>query len=333
MSASRRLRSNRRCRLAPSRTGLVAWVLLAISASLARGGTPTGQAPPAYRLLCAWKAGESGAPMDVAVGPTGNVFVLDPLSNQVQKFSPAGQLLAAWKTRGSETQMQSMPHGIACSQDGVVYVAGGTGGVVQKFTADGKFVGSVGKGLFDRPHGIAVTTSGNLVVSDAMKCRIVKLSPQGRLLSTCGSAGSGAGQLGPLNWNDFESVLFNELLGSFGLDVDRMGGVWVADTVNNRVQHFDPKGRPAGIVQGSGDLGFKRPLDVAVDAKGCVYVTDDSATAKRIRVFASGSWVCDIGQGDLEMPVAVAVGGQDQVYVADMNQKRILVFGREPAAN
>jgi DNA-binding beta-propeller fold protein YncE len=80
-----------------------------------------------------------------------------------------------------------------------------------------------------RPEGIALDHDGNLWVADYGHDRVVKLSPDGRLLVSLGSRGSAPG----------------EFLGPKGVGVDpSTGRLYVADTGNARIQRLSPDGSP-----------------------------------------------------------------------------------------
>jgi sugar lactone lactonase YvrE len=80
-----------------------------------------------------------------------------------------------------------------------------------------------------RPEGIALDRDGNVWVADYGRDRVVKLSPDGRLLQTIGSRGSAAG----------------EFVGPKGIAVDpSTGRLYIADTGNARIQRLAPDGTP-----------------------------------------------------------------------------------------
>ena len=70
--------------------------------------------------------------------------------------------------------------------------------------------------------------------------------------------------------------------------VDSSGSVYVADTVNHRIQEFRADGTFVGTWGGfgGGDGQFNDPRGVAVDEEGNVYVAD--INYHRIQVFAPG---------------------------------------------
>jgi sugar lactone lactonase YvrE len=139
---------------------------------------------------------------------------------------------------------------------------------------------------------------------------------------------------------------FNSL---FGLAVDGVGNVYVADTFNNRIRVIAPGGNTttlagngtAGFVDGtggaSGTTQFKSPKGAAVDGAGNVYVADTAN--QRIRVVAPGGSTTTLsgngftgfndgtgtatGTTRFSAPFGVAVDSAGNSYVADYANNRI----------
>ena len=90
--------------------------------------------------------------------------------------------------------------------------------------------------------------------------RIQKYSPQGEYISSFGTYGDKHGELN-LPW---------------GIHIDELGDVYVADWGNNRIQIFTELGEFKKTVggPGNGDGQFNRPTGVAVDGHGDIYVSD-----------------------------------------------------------
>ena len=123
-----------------------------------------------------------------------------------------------------------------------------------------------------------------------------------------------------------------------GVDVDRRGIVYVADTENHVVKKLDRNGNLLAVwgEEGEGPGEFRYPRDVAVAPDGRVYVAD--TLNDRIQVFtADGDVAGQIGKGRgslpgrLDGPKAVAVDGWGNVYVADTFNNRIQVFDADGA--
>jgi len=119
------------------------------------------------------------------------------------------------------------------------------------------------------------------------------------------------------------------------------GSLYIADSMNNRIQHLSPSGQVlqvwgtyASITAGAAPGGtFSEPWGVAVGPDGSVYVSD--TWNHRIQKFtADGQFVTmwgTFGSGDTPTafygPRGIAVDAKGQVFVADTGNKRIVVFG------
>ena len=110
--------------------------------------------------------------------------------------------------------------------------------------------------------------------------------------------------------------------------------VYVADSLNHRIQQFDATGPGPYVTHlgkwgsfGSGDGQFNGPVGVAVGGNGHVFVADQGN--HRVQEFiATGGFVRTWGSlgsstGQLNLPSGVAAGGNGHVYVADSGNHRI----------
>ncbi len=125
-----------------------------------------------------------------------------------------------------------------------------------------------------------------------------------------------------------------------GIAIAPDGTIYVADSRNNRIEHFTPEGKYlngwgtfADISKGSAPIGtFNEPWGVAVGPDGSVYVTD--TWNHRVEKFdASGKPLTSWGTfgtadtpGALYGPRGITVDSKGRVYVADTGNKRIVVF-------
>jgi sugar lactone lactonase YvrE len=117
-----------------------------------------------------------------------------------------------------------------------------------------------------------------------------------------------------------------------GVAVDSSGNVYVADSLNDRIQKLSSNGEL--IVEwgerGSGDGQFNSTCDVAVDSSGNVYVSD--SLNNRIQKFTSnGQFITKWGKtgsenGQFWYPGGIAVDSSGIVYVADEGNNRIQKF-------
>jgi DNA-binding beta-propeller fold protein YncE len=178
----------------------------------------------------------------------------------VKKFSPSGQLLSSFGSRGSGAGQFNDPLNVAVdSAAGVFYVADAGNNRVQKWTTEGRLLAAVpvsgrayrvtldpagtvwaftDTGLYHisaelkvmdqvatkngRGEVIAFDASGNLYMADPPL--IYQVSPSGTGQSW-GSAGGAPGQFS--SWIDW-------------LAVDSQGRIYVLDHGNKRIQQFTP---------------------------------------------------------------------------------------------
>jgi DNA-binding beta-propeller fold protein YncE/cbb3-type cytochrome oxidase subunit 3 len=170
------------------------------------------------------------------------------------------------------------------------------------------------KGRFDMPRGMAVDTSGNVLVADTNNGRIQKFSPAGVFLGVIGTKGEGLGE-------------FRE---PCGVAVDSNGNIYVADTANQRVQKLMPDGTFVAEWKGP-EPGFYGPRDISIGSDNSVYVVDEGH-ARIVKLDTNGNVLAvwgerGAGNGQFNDPTSVAVdANNDRVYVADPLNRRIEVF-------
>jgi len=170
-----------------------------------------------------------------------------------------------------------------------------------------------------KPTGLSVAKNGELWVADTHYARVLVYSPELKLLRSWGVPGSEPGQFlflrdakesgdGKILCADYgDDVARIEVFsaegkiatqfGKFGVRpgefqrpmkvaVDRAHGeLWVADSVNHRLQVFDLEGHHKRIVGGLGDGPgkLKYPYDVVLDEEGRAWVAEFGN--HRIQVF------------------------------------------------
>lgn len=129
--------------------------------------------------------------------------------------------------------------------------------------------------------------------------------------------------------------------GPMGMTISAEGDVYIADSMDNRVSHWRilQTGQVIWIShfgkRGSGDGEFLSPADVALDARGRVFVADQNNN--RIQVFdAKGTYLWQFGtagytddmQADAEkflLPVSICIEG-DFLFVNDLVNRALKVF-------
>src|SRR5207247_10301739 len=129
--------------------------------------------------------------------PSRKILRADTNNGRIEKFSSTGAFLSIIGTKGSGHGQLGEPNGIAVDRAGNIYVAEvGSNHRVQKLAPDGTFIAEW-KGPdagFYGPRRIAIGPDVSVYVVDQGRARIVRLSPDGRVLTLWGSKGNGAGQ-------------------------------------------------------------------------------------------------------------------------------------------
>ena len=117
------------------------------------------------------------------------------------------------------------------------------------------------------------------------------------------------------------------------------GSLYVADSGNNRIQHFSPAGKVlqvwgsfADISKGAAPGGtFNEPWGVAVAPDGSVYVADTwnyriqkfTPEGKFLQMWGSGP---ALGNDQFYGPRGLAVDSLGHIFVADTGNKRVVIF-------
>jgi sugar lactone lactonase YvrE len=265
--------------------------------------------------------GEEGATGDGATneGATGDAS------------APPARFLLEWGKHGSGEGEFSACVGIAIGQDDVVHTAEFRNERVQRFTADGKFLGA----FSIQPHagGLAVDAEGNVYVAHWNSNKLAAYSPSGELLREWGQQGTGDGEF--------------RLPGSVALGPD--GLLYVPDQGNSRVQKFTREGVFVGkwgeLGSEPGQFGggqsaggrFAGPQFVAFDRDGNVYTTD--AALDRVQKFTpEGTLLAHWGNESAEPggfgpppvhdgqpimggPISLCVDRRDRVWVSATNNR------------
>ncbi|MFC1880972.1 6-bladed beta-propeller [Thermodesulfobacteriota bacterium] len=306
-------------------------------------------------------------PTDVATDSDGHVYVSDTLNNRIQKFTTDGQLVAKWPIVEFQEFELEWPVAIAVGEDGFVYVVawvknGGYSSIL-KLSSSGQIVGKIGNyaGQFSSgwhyPLGIDLDNVGNIYVANGENHRIDKLDPDGTLIETWGSLGSGDGQfddptgIAVDRQNNYVYILdtrnlriqkFNtdgdyqaqwECIDSlpayaaFGVAVDKQGYVYVRNTTNGEIRKYSNNGTLVQTLQDSFDFGS---YGVAIDSSGFIYsVHYHASVVEKIDPTGtySSMWSSSgTEDGFFSEPVDVALDSNGNVYVMDRVNFRIQKF-------
>jgi outer membrane protein assembly factor BamB len=268
------------------------------AASQPAGDRPTAEASQAtgslaaiMELLATWDATTIDGldhPTSMAVGPDGNLYVVNALKDEILVLDADGNVVRRWGRTGSTDgtfdflrdpgDPFSVIGGVAASADGSVYVADAANHRIQKFGPVGDFRLSWGTfgdgdGQFLDPIDLAVGPDGTVYVVDDVRDDIQRFTPDGKYLQTIGRHGSGDG----------------ELTNTGGIAVGSDGTLYNADFGNYRVQAWDADGDFLWSLgsRGSGPGRFASfPGDVALDDAGRLFVTE----GWRVHAFDADQW-------------------------------------------
>ena len=226
--------------------------------------------------------------------------------------------------RDSEHLNGGEASGVALNSSGHVFLFQRVRPMLAEYDAEGKFLRSIGDGLFTHPHGLRIDRDDNLWTTDDGSHLVLKLSPAGHVLLVLGRKDVAAES----DW------LFNQPTDvAFG----KNGEIYVADGYgNSRVVKFDHDGNfiKAWGGYGTGPGEFNLPHTIVVDQSGRVYVGDREN--KRIQIFdADGNFLTqwtDIGYpyGLFITPdqhVWMVDGGYDRIIELDQNGKILGAIG------
>lgn len=240
-----------------------------------------------------------------------------------------------------------------------VYVAHRGKQPILVFNADGSFVRSWGDEHLDTPHGIRVDTEGNVWLTDMTSHRVLKFSPEGKLLLALGKRGvpgntpdrfnrptdvavqpcgdfyvsDGYGNARVMKFSRDGKLLMQwgrkgTSTGEFNLPhaicLDERGKVYVGDRENNRVQVFDAEGKFQTQWRAGG-----APYGLFL-REHRLFVAD--ARAHRINVLdlegkSVGRWgEPGKGLGQFDTPHMLCVDSTGAVYVAEVGNRRVQKF-------
>ena len=156
------------------------------------------------------------------------------------------------------------PWGVAISKDGEIVVTEHGNHSVSVFSPRGQRLQSIGtpgseEGQFNKPRGVAVDENGDIFVADSKNYRIQKFTMDGKFLKAIGSGDTQFKDLRGLAFNAFNSKLY------------------VIDG-----NHIIVLERDLSFVSSFGKFGlkskehavFNKPVDIACDNSGQLYVTD-----------------------------------------------------------
>jgi len=159
-----------------------------------------------------------------------------------------------------------------------------------EFDANGEFVREIGKGLYAwaEAHTVRIDKDDNIWAIDKGSDMVIKFNQSGRVMMVFGRRSESADDAKP--WE----------------------------------RGLNP---PLPAVDGL----FRQPTDVAWDSEGNIYITDGYVNSRVAKYDKNGDWVKSWGDkgtkpGQFQIPHAIVIDRNNNIYVADRTNRRIQVF-------
>ena len=255
-------------------------------------------------------------PMAVAVDSQGRLNVADPAGKLVHIYD---------QKKGEYAFIESadvpflLPIGLAVDAQDNLYVSDGLLRKIAVFSPKGDYIRSIGgPRQLQRPTSITLDPARRVlyvVDTPAHDIKVFNLI-NGALIRTIGERGREDGEF---NFPTYSAL-------------DNTGRLYVNDTLNGRIQMFDPDGKFISqfgqFGDGSGD--FATPKGVAVDSDGNIYIMD--AGFDNLQIFDDqGRLLLFLGitgqaPGEFWMPAGLFIDKNDRLYVADSYNRRVQIF-------
>ena len=261
-------------------------------------------------------------PRGITTTKRGELVAVSSERHCVIVFSPSGEKLRSFGSRGSGPGQFHHPRGVAVDAEGNILVTDTMNNRVEMFFPDGQFRKAVGSNgnkplEFLSPADLAVNPANNKVyVLDRANHRIQILNSDLTFFDTFGVEGNGKGM--------FSSP--------YGIACDNDGMVYVTDIFNDySIQVFTAAGKFVRMFGWRGhDHGeLDQPNFIAV-SDGVVYVSESGNhrvskfTSEGVFIRAFGSRGKELGQ--FKPPCGIAVDDSGVVHICDGHNNRIQVF-------
>ncbi|MFF4225094.1 RICIN domain-containing protein [Streptomyces abikoensis] len=197
-------------------------------------------------------AARLNTPLGVAVDSTGTLYISDYGNHRVRKVTADGKISTVAGTGAAgfagdggpalSAQLRN-PHGVAVDGAGSLYIADIGNHRVRKVAVDGSISTVAGAGVagfsgdggqataarLNTPVGMVVDSTDSLYIADHGNHRVRKVAADGNISTVAGTGTAGfSGDNGP--------AASAQLYNPFGLAVDCVDTLYIADHVNNRIR-------------------------------------------------------------------------------------------------
>lgn len=260
-------------------------------------------------------------PNGVAIDSKGHIYVADTYVGAIFIFNTEGEKVG-FIHNGRDVHFEQII-GLAMDDNDRLFVSDSHLKTVFVFDAAHRLVGSFGADSLERPSGIALDTKNRLLyVTDVVKNQVAVFDADTfKFQRAIGGPPAKPGDEDPGTFARPTNVA-----------VDAKGDIYVADTINNRIQIFDAEGNFLSMFGRGGDGPgyFGRPKGLAVDRDGHIWVADTSMD--RVQVFdRKGQLAGYFGThgtlpGQFVLPTGVAIDNQNRVMVTEQFKGRLQIF-------
>ena len=235
-------------------------------------------------------AAELNAPFGITLDGSGNLYICDLGHSRIRKVSP------------------------------------GYGGAISTIAGNGTFgySGDGGLGIsaqLGQVFDIAIDQNGNIYIADLTNHCIRKVTPADTITTIAGTGTAGYN-------GDGMPATAAQLNLPFGVTVDRVGNVYIADQLNYRIRMVDTSGI-IHTIAGTGIAGFSpdgshadtakiEPGSIRISNNGNIYYQDSAARIRRIDTTGIITTMAGDGivgySGDSGLAVVAKIGGGANRY-------------------
>ena len=226
-------------------------------------------------------------------------------------------VVPTWPKRPENVSGKGWVSGLAIDKEDRVWFFRKGPDPVQVYTADGDFVRTWGKGMFENPHQLRIDHEGNVWVADFGSHVVIKFDQEGKVLLTLGTKGE----------KGEDATHFNM---PTDMAITPTGEIFVTDGYGNRrVVHFGADGKfiKAFGTAGPGPGQFVLPHAIVIDSKGILYIADRNSG--RIQLFNQEGKFLDQWSNAL-MPWGLSITKDDQLWVCGSSPHWWFRHGKYP---
>jgi sugar lactone lactonase YvrE len=264
-----------------------------------------------------WQLGE---PYGIAIDSKGNLYVADQKVGAIFIFNTETRDLDLIKNKTHGHFVRII--GLAMDDNDRLFVSDPGLGHVMVFNAEHKAEDVITEGMVS-PGGLAIDTENRLLyVADIEQDQVLVYDADTfKLKRRIGTGGKKHSLTTP---GDFARPA--------GMAVDHDGNLYVADTLNNRIEIFDGDGNFISTFGKAGDGPgyFARPKGVAIDGDGHIWVVD--GMQDRVQVFNHEAQLLITFGGHGLLPgmfqgvVGIAIDKNNRVFTSEIFPGRVQQF-------